>query len=411
MRILPVSVAVAGVLALAAAPQSQAQGDELSALKAQLEALQKQVADLEKQQKTQEQSRQEAQDRTTDMLAKAKAGTPEWASRFTWKGDLRYRHENIDQEGATTDRDRQRIRARFGFAAKINDDVTGTLQLATGGGSNDPRSTNQTLGDGLDRKDVAIDLAYINWKATQGLNLQLGKMPQPWQKVGSYFWDGDITPEGASLGYSSGPFFANAFGYWLQERSSASESTLTGAQLGFKGDLGPAKLTAAVGYFDVGAVQGASVLSGPFFEGSQGNTTVADLLAYDFNMVEVLAQAEFTAGSMPLVLFADYIQNQDADELDTGYSAGITLGKAGNPGTWEFGYVYQSMEKDAQFGQFIDSDFGGGTTDSEGSVFKVGYAVAKNWVLNGTYFLHARNVDVGTEVDYDRYQLDLNYKF
>jgi type II secretory pathway pseudopilin PulG len=411
MRILPVSVAVAGVLALAAAPQSQAQGDELSALKAQLEALQKQVADLEKQQETQQQVQQEAQDRTTDMLAKAKAGTPEWASRFTWKGDLRYRHENIDQEGATTDRDRQRIRARFGFAAKINDDVTGTLQLATGGGSNDPRSTNQTLGDGLDRKDVAIDLAYINWKAAQGLSLQLGKMPQPWQKVGSYFWDGDITPEGASLGYSSGAFFANAFGYWLQERSSASESTLTGAQLGFKGDLGAAKLTAAVGYFDVGAVQGASVLSGPFFEGSQGNTTVADLLAFDFNMVEVLAQVEFTAGAMPLVLFADYIQNQDADDLDTGYSAGITLGKAGNPGTWEFGYVYQSMEKDAQFGQFIDSDFGGGTTDSEGSVFKVGYAVAKNWVLNGTYFLNARNVDVGTEVDYDRYQLDLNYKF
>jgi hypothetical protein len=286
------------------------------------------------------------------------------------------------------------------------------VQLATGGGSNDPRSTNQTLGDGLDRKDVAIDLAYLNWKATDALNIQLGKMPQPWVRVGSYFWDGDITPEGGSIGYSSGPFFASAFGYWLAERSSASESTLAGGQLGFKSDFGATKLTGAIGYYDVGAIQGALTTASPFFEGPQGNTVdLGGRLVNDFNMMEALLQAEMKVGTLPLTLFADYIQNQDADELDTGMSFGATLGKASNPGTWEFGYVYQSMEKDAQFGQFLDSDFGGGVTDTDGSVFKIGFAPAKNWVLNGTYFLNKRNVDVGTEIDYDRYQIDLNYKF
>ncbi len=71
------------------------------------------------------------------------------------------------------------------------------------------------------------------------------------------------------------------------------------------------------------------------------------------------------------------------------------------------------IEKDAQFGQFIDSDFGGGVTDVDGSVFRFGYAPAKNWLLNGTYFMNNRFVDApgATERSYDRYQIDLNFKF
>ncbi len=32
-------------------------------------------------------------------------------------------------------------------------------------------------------------------------------------------------------------------------------------------------------------------------------------------------------------------------------------------------------------------------TDVDGSVFRVGYAVAKNWTLNGTYFMNKRFID------------------
>ena len=73
----------------------------------------------------------------------------------------------------------------------------------------------------------------------------------------------------------------------------------------------------------------------------------------------------------------------------------------------------RSIEKDAQFGQFVDSDFGGGVTDVDGSIVKIGYAPAKNWVLNGTYFMNNRFVDApgATERSYDRYQIDLNWKF
>ncbi len=38
----------------------------------------------------------------------------------------------------------------------------------------------------------------------------LGKMPQPFAKTGSYFWDNDITPEGIAAKFARGPFFASS---------------------------------------------------------------------------------------------------------------------------------------------------------------------------------------------------------
>lgn len=426
-----VGLAVAGTLALAA-PQAWSQSDDLAALKAQLEALQAKVQELEKQQKAQA----EATDKTTDMVAQNKASTPEWASRFTWKGDLRYRHENVDPEEAVEDQTRHRVRARFGFAAKINDTVTGTVQLATTGGLNtfnqtDPRSTNQTLGQGFDRKAIGLDLAYLDWKAADGFNVMAGKMPQPFFKTGSYFWDNDITPEGLAVKFSRGMFFASAFDYWLGERAADTDAKLDGVQLGMTGNVGAAKLTGAVGYFDVSHVKGertaisatctATSFNNAFYGGALGNTTVTDVdgcpyLVNDYNMLQVSAQAEMKVGTQPLTIFADYIQNQEADDLDKGTAFGVTYGKASAAHTWEVGYIWQKTEKDAQFGQFEDSDFGGGITDVDGSVFKVGYAVAKNWTLNGTYFMNKRFRDKNGsggihDTDYDRYQIDLNFKF
>ena len=356
----------------------------------------------------------------SDRVAKA----AEWASRISWKADFRYRHENVDAEEAVTDQDRQRLRARFGLTGKINDTLTATIQLATNGGNSDPRSTNQTEGEGWTRKGVGLDLAYVDWKPVGGLSMQFGKMPQPWQKVPDLLWDGDITPEGLAVKYARGPFFLNAFGHYLSERSTLSDATLIGGQLGVTGNLGAAKLTGVVGYYDVGGVEGqitaaatGCTVNNVFFGGAQGNTTVAaggcTRLANDFNLLEGLVQADLTVGAKPLVLFAHYLQNQEASDLDTAYAAGFSYGKASNPKSWEFGYLYQSVEKDSQFGQFTDSDFGGGVTDTEGSVIRFGYAPAKNWVLNGTWFMNQRFVDApgATERDYDRYQLDLNFKF
>jgi hypothetical protein len=384
----------------------------------------------------------ETNDKQTDQLAQisSKAKSMDWASRLSWKGDLRYRHEYVDPFAAVNDQTRHRIRARLGVTAKVNDTIGATVQLATNGGNNDPRSTNQTLGSGSERKGVGIDLAYLDWAPAQGVNVQLGKMAYPFQRVGSYFWDGDFTPEGGAFKYARGAFYGSAFGYWLSESTLQSDANVFGAQVGLRGELGAMKWTAAAMYYDLGAVQNevtsiiapgantaicaAGLLSNAFFGGAQGNSTVnrgdnCARLLNDYNIYEVLGQAEFKLGNQPLVVFANYAQNTEAQEFDTAYSAGFTLGRASNPMTWEFGYVYQVTEKDALFGQFVDSDFGGGITDVDGSVFKLGFAPAKNWVLNATYFLNERFVDrpltVGgvpmTGLDYDRWQVDFNVKY
>src|SRR6186713_606492 len=120
-----VSAAVgAALLSVACVPAVQAQSADLQALKAQLEALQKKVAELETQQKQQ----QEVADKTLDQVAQQKANVGDWVGRFTWKGDIRYRNEDIKQEG-TKERNRDRIRVRAGLVAKVNDTVTAEVQL------------------------------------------------------------------------------------------------------------------------------------------------------------------------------------------------------------------------------------------------------------------------------------------
>ena len=95
-------------------------------------------------------------------------------------------------------------------------------------------------------------------------------------------------------------------------------------------------------------------------------------------------------------------------------------GRASDPRTWEIGYYHQLVEKDALYGQYIDSDFGAGSTDSRGGVIKAAYAPARNWVINGTYMLNETNVDVPVAIagvgavtgrGYKRLQLDLNFKY
>ena len=80
------------------------------------------------------------------------------ADRIKLNADLRYRYESIDVEGKP-DRLRNRIRARVGMKATINDSTLLRFELASG--SHDPISTNQTLGDNFSSKGVNIEQAYI----------------------------------------------------------------------------------------------------------------------------------------------------------------------------------------------------------------------------------------------------------
>jgi Putative porin len=420
------TVAAAVAFAIAAAGGAgTAAADEVSELKAAVAALQQRLDQLES--KTKEAV--ETNDRQTDLIAKTRTGLGDWVGRTTWTGDFRYRNENIEQEFTAKDRNRDRIRARFGFTSKANDTLSATVQLSTAEG-NDPRSPNQTLTGENTRKALNLELAYAEWKPNADWKVTAGKMRYPWVRPGqSILFDGDVNPEGLAVNWAQGSFFASAFYNLLEERAAAGESTLAGGQAGWRWNISSlSRLTLGASYFDFTGVQGKN----PFYNAiANGNTTTTSAavcstgfspcLLSDFTELEGFAEFTTTVGKLPLAIYADYINNTDAaTPYDTAYSAGVMLGRAVNPGTWEIGYVFQHVEKDAVYGQFVDSDYGGGNTDAEGSIFKLGYAFARNWAINLTYFMNDTNIDVPvtiagvgavTDRSYKRLQVDLNVKY
>ena len=68
--------------------------------------------------------------------------------------------------GNTTERDRARIRFRLGAETKVNDQTKVLFGLATGG--TDPRSTNQTLENSFELKDIRLDYVYAEYAPLAG---------------------------------------------------------------------------------------------------------------------------------------------------------------------------------------------------------------------------------------------------
>jgi hypothetical protein len=445
-------VAIAVALALAAgaaqsAPRAGATRAEIEALQAQMQALAERMNQLEATNvrlqgenaelkaladrrdaeaeylKAQAAELREQTAVATTDVAKLKGA--DWATRIRARGDLRYRHERLTGErevdGSAEDaasRDRERIRVRLGFDATVTENVKATLLLATG--ADDPRGTNQTLGGTSSRKQIGLDLAYADWRFMQGGNLVLGKQPYPvWRPTNYMFLDSDVNPEGAALRFSRGPVFANAYGFWVSEQYSAdpegenSDASIFGLQAGVKFATLGGESTLAANFYTCGACKDNSPL---FANNANGNTTyrvgTVNFLQYGYDVLDLQAQVATRLLGLPFSLTAGYARNLADDvDYDTAWAVGGYLGRASDPRTWEAGVLYQSIDKDALFGQIADSDFGNGLTDSEGWVFRGGYAPTKNVLFNASYFMNTFNKDVGTELDFQRLQLDVNYKF
>jgi hypothetical protein len=343
------------------------------------------------------------------LASPAVAESESWADRIKLKGDIRLRHEQIDEDGEE-DRSRARFRARLGLSAKVSDDVKVVLQLATGGDS--PVSTNQTFDSGFSTKDIGVDLAYVDWKINDSVSFYGGKMKNPLYKAGGVplIWDGDLNPEGFAIKFQQGNFFATAAGFSAEERGSSDDSLLYAVQAGVNLPVGEsARLTAGAGYFTYTETIGNE----PFYNGrANGNSVDAGgNYIYDYENTELFAELSTRFGKWPLKVYVHATQNGGPSTEDTGYAVGAKLGSAKQDGDVEFSWTYQDIEADAVIGTFNDSDFGGGGTDSDGHMLKAKYAVSKKIFLGGTLFLN--NVDrfQGTEHDYNRLQLDVEFKF
>ncbi len=119
---------------------------------------------------------------------KRMTGLENTLGRFRWTGDVRVRGEDFFQSysgcTACADRNRARIRVRFGFEGKLNDDFTAGVALATGS-LGDPTTTNETFTNNFDRKTIGLDKGYITYNpvAHKWLSLTAGKFVYQWQRT------------------------------------------------------------------------------------------------------------------------------------------------------------------------------------------------------------------------------------
>jgi hypothetical protein len=178
----------------------------------------------------------------TEQIDERMAGVS-WAERMRWKGDFRYRYENIDEEGKDG-RNRSRIRARTHLEADLSPTLEVGIGLATGG--DDPVSSNQTIGGGGSSKDIKIDLAYFEWSGLSNTSITGGKysnfLVRPGKK--GLRWDGDWRPEGLGLIWDNDTFFVQGLGTWLEGDSKNGTEFAWGVQGGMKLKTGDSTATA-----------------------------------------------------------------------------------------------------------------------------------------------------------------------
>lgn len=338
-----------------------------------------------------------------------------WSERVAWKGDYRFRYEEIDQEGKDN-RERFRIRARPALIAKTSDTTEVGFGLATG--SDDPVSANQTLGDGGTSKDINLDLAYATWTGLEQTAITGGKFVNPHYTVekSQLVFDSDFRPEGVAVKWTNEEFFANSMFAFIESDSyqtSKNNYGIWSAQVGAV--LTPferAKLTLSAGYINIPVQGQPAIYNDDFYGNSSVVVDGVEVFEFDYKLVTGSIALSVSAFEQPLSFYVDYVENQEVGKWDTGYLAGVALGSAKKKGEWQLQYQYEVLDANATLGVFTNSNFAGGGTDGEGSLLTARYAIDDQWYVAGAYFFDNKTgVNLGPDANYERFQLDTGFAY
>lgn len=171
----------------------------------------------------------------------------DFVGRFRFSGDVRLRGESTFQDSpGFFDRNRGRIRARFGFDSKLNEDFSAGIFIATGSVA-DVTSANETLTNFFERKTIGLDRAFVTYQpvAHPGVQVTGGKFAYTWNRT-SLTFDPDINPEGFSQRFSwnlSNPVVktvsVGAIQLLYTEVSAGADSYALGGQASAKLVYGP----------------------------------------------------------------------------------------------------------------------------------------------------------------------------
>ena len=325
----------------------------------------------------------------------APLGPPAKTSRptFSLSGDVRVRYEtNFDMTGLR-DRDRAVLRARLRSTYAISDWLAVGGQLATGD-PDDPNSTDVTLSNFADDFQVSLDQAYI--RITPG-NFQvfLGKIPNPFVRT-ELLWDGDVSPQGASVSYvlpvGGAKLKGSALYFAVDESVAGPDSHMGGAQVSFETAPGALVGEVAVGYFDYSLRSLRGGDPGDFGT----NLFTAGKYNSDFNLMDIVAAATWNGlgPQWPLRAVGNYVRNFGAPAgTNTGFGVDLLAGRVGQTGDWRFVYGYAEVEADAVLAAFSHDNTALPTNYLQHAL-AADYTLRQNLTLNLTYYRY-RQKDVG----------------
>ncbi|MBI3607580.1 MAG: putative porin [Nitrospirae bacterium] len=357
-----------------------------------------------------------------------------WVDKLIFSGDFRLRDETFYNNAVgTTDRHRERFRLRLATDLKVQDFTVG-VRLASGTG--EQVSTNKSF-DGLSTQTALyVDRAFLRWQSpdVRWVALTGGRMPNPFFTVYSSdaVWDDDFNPEGFAENFAFKPsgkigVFLNLAQIVLDEDSAGALNTdqwLWGQQVGLSMEpFQDVKATIAGAYY-----KAANAKSNDFGQNiaQTANSralpvapaTTSNVLANDFDIMDLTGSIGLKAGGMPVALMGDVVRNMNDTRTNAGvptehrgYQTGLIVGKASDPQTWELAYFYKLLGADATLSDIADSDFGNGGTGRMGHIMWVAYNPTKALQFKTKYFITRLEDQRLAESDIKRLQVDLSIKF
>ena len=444
----------------------------------------------------------------SEVLAEARndlqagMGTIDAASRFQIEGDLRLRAEHTYLDPANTaasalrnaepdltrapdlfgsagnggvrnsntqqDTERSRVRARVALLAKVSDEFTAGIGLATGNTSN-PTSTSQTLGTSFNKYSLGIDRAFVRYEPSPLFSATGGRFRNPFFST-DLVWADDLNFEGVAMTLKpkfsnevNGFFTAGWFPLASEVPNQTSGRSLLGLQGGFDMHLGQKenRLKFGTALYQYRGIEGIQetvsthttspipdyVTRSEYVTRQKGNTlfrlnAIDDTatnwgLASEFRELNLTAQlnvAQFDP--MHVIVTGDIVKNLSFDRAAMAARSGrtITDGKAlgymgrvqvGSPqvarrGDWNVHFSYRYLGSDAVVDAFTNSDFGLGGTNNKGFILGGNYGIARNTWLSARW-LSSDLIDsmvpantttnLNTKYSVDVLQLDLNTRF
>lgn len=391
---------------------------------------------------------------------------PEWLERVKFEGDLRLRYHLDDFDpnntlpkdyvaaaasgltraadfaatsngiatgNTTEDRNRFRLRARFGLLVRATDSWSAGFRFATGNTLNRV-STQTSLGADFNKYAILLDRAYLKYDPFNWLSFAGGRMPNPWFST-DLTWDDDLNFDGFAAtikptvaGYPIRPFLTGGiFPIRAQDPPlQAKGRWLAGVQGGAQWDMTPdTRFKFGLAYYEYYNMEGQVEANNTEPGGTKpsnkygqyeyntglrqkGNTlfrtnALSDSSATIWGLASKFAPLNFTAtldlmqfNPVHVMLTSDLVINTAFDRNEIQQRTGFAVKDGKNFGhmhrltvgmpkiirrhDWQLFAVYRYLGSDAVLDAFSGSDFGIG-----GGAIGLGGTNLKSTMIGGAY--------------------------